>query len=291
MNPWKSFVLSLAICSLAAAQATRPATRPTATQPAWHLNPNLPTIFLAGDSTAQVGDPLHTGWGKPFAAYVDPTKANWVNAARGGRSSRTFITEGWWDRIVANLKPGDFVFIQFGHNDGGFVNDARAARGSLPGLGDETQEIDNLQTKQHETVHTYGYYMRKMVEETKSRGATPIMLSLTVRNIWTDGHVERGSGHFDLWARQIAVAEHVAFIDLTDMVANRYEQLGQQAVAAFFPADHTHTAPAGAAINAQYVLAGVKALNLPILQGLLSPAAQPIAPATQPSVIQGQAGQ
>src|ERR1700722_5830827 len=75
---------------------------------------SLPTIFLAGDSTAQVGDPDHTGWGKPFAAYVDPAKANWVNAARGGRSSRTFVTEGLWDKMLAGVKPGDFVFIQFG---------------------------------------------------------------------------------------------------------------------------------------------------------------------------------
>ena len=110
---------TLALCSTVLAQTTRPA----ATQPAWKLNAALPTIFLAGDSTAQVGDPLHTGWGKFFANYVDRNKANWVNAAIGGRSSRTYVTEGRWDRIVSSLKPGDFVLIQFGQNDGGPVND------------------------------------------------------------------------------------------------------------------------------------------------------------------------
>ena len=94
---WKPFLPLLFVCSVVAAQPTHPAT----TQPVWNLNPALPTIFLAGDSTAQNGDPLHTGWGKPFADYVDHTKANWINAARGGRSSRTYVTEGLWDGLSA----------------------------------------------------------------------------------------------------------------------------------------------------------------------------------------------
>ena len=240
---WKLFLPLLFVCSVVAAQSTRPA----ATQPVWSINPDLPTIFLAGDSTAQNGDPLHTGWGKPFGDYVDHTKANWINAARGGRSSRTYVTEGLWDHLLSNLKPGDFVFIQFGHNDGGAVNDTSRARGSLPGLGDETQEIDNQVTGKHEIIHTYGWYMKKMVEETKAKGATPILISLTARNIWKEGHVERNNGKFSDLTRQIAIAESVAFIDLTNMIADRYEQMGPEAVKAFFPADSTHTGPDGAA--------------------------------------------
>ena len=64
------------------------------------------------------------------------------------------MTEGLWDGIVSELRPGDVVLIQFGHNDGGAINDPERARGSLPGLGGETQEIDNLQTSRHEVVHT-----------------------------------------------------------------------------------------------------------------------------------------
>ena len=67
------------------------------------------------------------------------------------------------------------MLIQFGHNDGGAINEARIARGSLPGLGDETQEIDNQVTKQHETVRTFGWYMRKMIHETQEKGAIPIL--------------------------------------------------------------------------------------------------------------------
>lgn len=272
--------LVLLITSWATAQSTRPATGPV-----WHLNPNLPTIFLAGDSTAQNGDPGHTGWGKPFAAYIDLSKANWVNAAIGGRSSRTYVSEGRWARIVAALKPGDFVFIQFGHNDGG----PATFRGSLPGLGDETQDVVIKTTGVHETVHTYGYYMRKMIDQTKEKDAIPIVVAVTPRNIWTDGHVERVMGHFNEWAKQLAVEEHVAFIDLTDMAADRYEQMGQDAVKKLFPIDHTHTGPDGAAINAECVLAGIKALHRQMLLQLLSPAALDVAAATQGSVLLGRA--
>jgi lysophospholipase L1-like esterase len=262
-------------CSLAAAQSTQPAVR---------LNASLPTIFLAGDSTAQVGDPDHTGWGKPFAAYVDAAKANWVNAARGGRSSRSYVHEGIWDRMLANVKSGDFVFIQFGHNDGGDPQSANG-RPSLPGLGAETVE-----TVKHEMVHTYGWYMRKMVEDTKAKGAMPILVSMTVRNVWTDGHVERAEGQYDQWTKQTAIDEHVAFIDLTNLVADRYEQMGQDAVKKLFPLDHTHTGPEGAAINAENVLAGVKALHRQLLIRLLSPAARAVDPAPQSFILTAQFG-
>ena len=220
-----------------------------------------PSIFIAGDSTAANGAPGAIGWGKPFGALFDASKVNVVNSARGGRSSRTFVTEGLWDRLIADVKTGDYVLIQFGHNDGGPINGAQIARGSLPGLGDETQEIDNLLTKQHETVRTFGWYMTKMVRETKAKGAMPILLSLTVRNIWTDGRVERGSGRYGEWTRQIAQAEKTAFIDLTTLAADRYEQMGADTVKAFFPRDHTHTSDEGAELNAKLVLAGLKALH------------------------------
>jgi lysophospholipase L1-like esterase len=275
------FIALLMMCSFAAAQPTRPAT----TQASWDINPDLPTIFLAGDSTAQVGDPLHTGWGKSFGDFVDRSKANWVNAARGGRSSRTYITEGIWDRVLSAMKPGDLVFIQFGHNDAGAINDNSRARGSIRGLGEETQEIDNQLTGKHEVVHTYGWYMKKMVEDAKAKGATPILLGITVRNVWKDGKVERNNGQWTEWTKQIAQDEHVAFIDLTDMIADRYDGMGPDEVKRFFPADHTHTSPDGAALNAQLVLAGVKALHRQNILKLLSPAARSVDPATQPSVI------
>ena len=239
------------------AQVQQPNSQANATEQT-AINPKLRTIFVVGDSTANNHANGGLGWGDPFIAYFDPNKVNVLNRARGGRSSRTFITEGLWDKVLAEMKKGDFVLIQFGHNDGGAINDATRARGSLPGLGEETQEIDNQLTKQHEVVHTYGWYMRKMIADTKARGATPIVLSLTVRNIWKDGHVERGPGKYGEWSAEIAKSEHVVFTDVTKLIEDKYEQMGDEKVKTMFGPDHTHTSPAGAELNASLVVVGLK---------------------------------
>ncbi len=225
------------------------------------VNPKLRTIFVVGDSTANNHANGALGWGDPFIAYFDPNKVNVLNRARGGRSSRTFITEGLWDKVLSEMRKGDYVLIQFGHNDAGAINDATRARGSLPGIGEETQEIDNQLTKKHEVVHAFGWYMRKMITETKAKGATPIVLSLTVRNIWKDGHVERGPGKYGEWSAEIAKSQGVKFIDITKLIADKYEQLGEEKVKLLFGPDHTHTSPGGAELNASLVVAGLKTLK------------------------------
>jgi lysophospholipase L1-like esterase len=254
---------SATVPGLAPDLASNPAAAVTA------LSPGLPTLFVASDSTAATnsGHPIQ-GWGVPLADYFDPARINIVNRARGGRSSRTFITEGLWAQLLADVKPGDFVLIQFGHNDAGAINAEPPgsdrplrARGSLPGLGEESQEIDNVLTKKHEVVHTFGWYIRKMIADVKAKGATPIVLSLTVRNIWQDGRVERGSGHYRGWDREIAQAAGVTFIDLTRIVADAYQEMGQEKVKGFFPGDHTHTNAAGADFNAAMVVAGLKGVR------------------------------
>src|SRR5689334_21548693 len=99
----------------------------------------LPTIYIAGDSTANNLD--RKGWGDHLINYFDPSKINVANRATAGRSSRPFITEDRWKHIVSLLQPGDFVLIQFGHNDGAPLDTGRA-RGSLPGTGEETHDIN-----------------------------------------------------------------------------------------------------------------------------------------------------
>jgi lysophospholipase L1-like esterase len=234
------------------------------------LNPALPTLFIAGDSTAARGrGERQQGWAEPFATYFDSAKINVANRARGGRSSRTFVTEGLWDQILTDLKPGDFVIIQFGHNDGGPVNEdesipkaARRARGSLPGLGDETKAIDNIITQKPEVVHTFGSYLRKMIADTQAKGATPILLSLTLRNIWNDGRIERTS-RYSKWSAETAIAARVAFFDLSTAVADKLDALGAEKTAALYPQDHTHFNAVGADLHAATVAAGLK--NLPTL--------------------------
>ena len=130
----------------------------------------VPRLVIAGDSTAAndgTGGPI--GWGVVLPEYFASTKIEVLNLARAGRSSRTFYTEGLWQGVLDKLRVGDVVLIQFGHNDGGLINDDKRARGSLPGLGMESQEIDNLQTKKHETVHTFGWYMRRMIDDAKAK--------------------------------------------------------------------------------------------------------------------------
>src|SRR5688572_33119150 len=89
------------------------------------LAATAPTLFVAGDSTASAYKPNpknQQGWGAVLQPLFDESKLRVVDAARGGRSSRTFITEGHWDRMLGDVHPGDFVIIQFGHNDSGALN-------------------------------------------------------------------------------------------------------------------------------------------------------------------------
>lgn len=234
-------------------------------------DPSLPSIFIAGDSTAAKGSgDDQMGWGLPIADYFDPEKVNVVNRARGGRSSRTFVTEGLWAELNDDVKAGDVVLIQFGHNDGGLINDEKRARGSLPGLGDETEEIDNLQTGQPEVVGTYGHYMRKMISVVQEKGATPVVLSLTVRNIWTDSRIERGSGQFGAWSYDLAWEMDTHFVDLTNTMADVLEGMGEQRAAVLYPKDHTHFNAEGARLHAEKVVAGLKGLRPQVVEAWLS---------------------
>jgi len=219
-----------------------------------------PTIWVIGDSTAS--NVNRRGWADPFADYFDQGKARTFNRARAGRSSRTFVTEGLWEKVRIELKPGDYLLIQFGHNDGS-APDKDRARGSLPGIGEEAQEF-TLPNGSREVVHTFGHYMRKFIAETKAAGANPIVLSLTVRSIWIEGKVERGSGQFGKWSAEVAKAEGVPFVDVTNAIADQYDRMGEANVKAWFPEDHTHTSPEGADFNASMVVAGLKGINSPL---------------------------
>jgi lysophospholipase L1-like esterase len=228
-------------------------------------NPNLPTLFLIGDSTVRNGRGDGAGgqwgWGEPLVDHFDAAKINVVNRAVGGLSSRTYLTAGHWDRVLAMLKPGDFVMMQFGHNDGGSLDDAARARGTLKGTGDETREIDNPITKQHEVVHTYGWYLKKFIADARAKGATPIMCTLIPRKIWKDGKIARNSEDYAGWAASVAASEHVPLIDLNEIIAQRYDELGPEKVEPLFGDPHTHTSRAGAELNAECVMAGLKKLD------------------------------
>jgi rhamnogalacturonan acetylesterase len=202
------------------------------------------------------------GWGKPLATHFDAAKISVLNRARGGRSSRTYFTEGLWDKVLAEMQPGDFLLMQFGHNDGGSPTQGRA-RASLKGVGDETQEVTIEATGLQETVHTYGWYLRKYIADAKAKGVIPIVLSPIPRNIWKEGKVARAANDYGKWAAEAAKAGGAFFIDLNERVALCYEAIGAEKVKEFYfgPTDHTHTTTAGAALNAEAVAEGIRDLT------------------------------
>jgi len=273
-------------------------------------NPKLPSLILVGDSTVRNGHGLGSdglwGWGAPIADLFDPAKINVVNRAIGGLSSHTYISQGHWDSTLELIKPGDIVLIQFGHNDGGVslpgvapIPDQgqlpgtappapppgaaprpQAGRGSLPGIGEETLDVENPRTGAHETVHTFGWYMRKYIADTRAKGATPILCSLVPRKLWLDGHVIRNTSTYRGWTQQVAAAEHAGFVDLNEIIARRYDALGQPAVEPLFGDPHTHTTLAGAQLNAECVVAGLRALPHDPLAPYLSPKGRAVKPYT-----------
>jgi rhamnogalacturonyl hydrolase YesR/lysophospholipase L1-like esterase len=225
-----------------------------------------PTLYIIGDSTVKTGkgtgaDSLW-GWGSFLPVHFDTLRLDIQNHAIGGRSSRTFLTDGRWDKILTTLKTGDFILIQFGHNDASPLDDTARARGTLRGIGEADTTIFNPIKKQSEKVYTYGWYLRKYLREAKAKGAIPIVCSPVPRHQWTPtGKVKRADETYGLWAKQVADTEGVAFLDLNDKIAEAYEALGEAAVKQqFFPKDNTHTDYDGARFNAQMVANEIRAL-------------------------------
>jgi rhamnogalacturonan acetylesterase len=224
-----------------------------------------PVFYIIGDSTVKNGDGKNTnvlqGWGSFIDNYFDTTRITISNQAIGGRSSRTFITDGRWNKILATLQKGDYVIMQFGHNDGGALDDTARARGTIKGIGDDSIEIYNPIRKMKEVVHTYGWYMRKYVNETKAKGAIPIVCSPIPRNDWKDGKVVRSSDTYTAWAKQIAEQTGAYFIDLHNIISDEFEKIGERKTTTFFPQEHTHTNKEGAIFNAAIVTDQIKQLK------------------------------
>ncbi len=232
------------------------------------LDPKLPTLFIVGDSTARNGPDL--GWGDHFAHYFDTTRINVANRARAGRSSRSYIDEGLWEKTLAEIKPGDYVLLQWGHNDGGDLGGAKP-RGDLAGDGDATQDVPQTTGRysgQTETIHTYGWYNRKYVADIEAKGATPMFLSMTIRDIWAPdaygiNRIER-ENKYNAVMKKIAEENHLAFIDMAAVEAARLEAAGEEKAKLLFPIDHTHTSSEGAELNAQSVVISLEEAHSPL---------------------------
>ena len=246
-----------------------------------------PVVFFTGDSTVKNKDRDDDGmWGWASQAFTvfDESKITLVNAGRAGRSTRTFIKEGLWENVYNSLQPGDFVTIQFGHNDICPITDAKA-RGVIPGTKD-TLHVYHLDDGSYEVVYSFGWYLKKMIDDCREKGATPILVSLTPRNEWPSGKIERRDDTYGKWYREVVEQTGVAFIDMHNISADfldkkfakRLSDDKEKAKAQiadikkkagiYFNTDHTHASLLGARMNAQSFAKGLRDSGLELAKYL-----------------------
>ena len=238
-----------------------------------------PVVFFTGDSTVKNADKEEDGmwgWASQAQTVFDESKITLVNAARAGRSTRSFIREGLWEKVYNSLQPGDFVTIQFGHNDICPITDAKA-RGVIAESKD-TLHVYRLDNGTYEVVYSFGWYLKKMIDDCREKGATPILVSLTPRNEWPGGKIERRDDSYGKWYREVVKETGVEFVDLhnisADFLDKKYAkkrlsddkekakaemaQIKEKA-GLYFKKDHTHASKLGAQMNAKSFAKGLKA--------------------------------
>lgn len=211
------------------------------------------TIFIAGDSTAAQKLPEkrpETGWGEMLGQHFKDGKIKIDNRAQNGRSTRTFIAENRWQAIVDHLKKGDYVFIQFGHND------------------ESKEKVDR-----YTPPADYRANLIKFINETRGKNATPVLLTPVMRRKFDkDGNFVDTHGEYPDIVRAVALEYKVALIDmhrkseaiLKTLGAEKSRSLFLQLKAGENPnypngiEDNTHFNPAGAEAMARLAVEGIK---------------------------------
>jgi lysophospholipase L1-like esterase len=225
------------------------------------------TIWLVGDST--IAEKLttkypETGWGMAFQNYFDLSKVTIENRAKNGRSTRTFLAEGLWLPIQQNLKAGDYVFIQFGHND--------------EGKGERYKDRST-------TPEEFKINLIKYLEETKAKKAIPILITPVSRRYFDkEGNIRQTHEPYSNEVRELAKSEQVILIDLDEMSRKLYQQYGAENSKLLFldfgpnlhpnyPAgvtDGTHFNEYGARLIAELVLNDLKTQKLPLAKYIVN---------------------
>jgi len=224
-------------------------------------DPHKTTIYTIGDSTMANKDTTNNneehGWGQVLTTYFDTSQVEIENHAKDGRSSKSFVNEGRWDAILEKLKAGDYVFIQFGHND-------------------EKIEQDKLYT---DPKSTYPEYLTKFVSETRERGAHPVLMTSIVRRKFSmDGTLENTHGEYPDAVRKLARELDVPMIDMEaksrELVLSKgiekskdiylWLEKGESKRYPNGREDNTHLSKYGALSIAKLAIEGIKESNLPI---------------------------
>ena len=204
--------------------------------------PDIPTVFLAGDSTVtdQPREPT-TSWGQMFTRFFNPGVAI-ANHAESGETLKSFITGLRLDKILSQMKKGDYLFIQFGHND------MKA----------------NWPQTYVEPFTTHRQYLKVLIAEARRRGAFPIVVTPMQRRNFDGLKIRNSLGEFPESARQTAREENVPLIDLEKMSIAFYEALGPDKAPLAFSGgqDVTHHSAYGAYELAKCVVEGVRANKL-----------------------------
>jgi len=212
---------------------------------------------MAGDSTMANKKPERypeTGWGQVFSSFFT-NDIEVVNLAVNGRSTKSFVNEKKWEKLLADVRPNDYVFIEFGHND-------------------EKVENSNLGT----TPDEYEANLTKFVQDVKALKAIPVLLTPVMRRSIKDGKFYDSHGEYPDRVRKVAKAEKVALIDMDEKSKTLLEATGtteskkfflhgDSAVLENYPKgihDNTHFNEAGAYAMAQLAIEGIKALQLPL---------------------------
>ena len=232
-----------------------------------HLQKRQIKVYLIGDSTMsqkEIKAYPETGWGMPFSYFFD-SSVTVDNRAKNGRSSRTFIEEGLWKPVIGNMQEGDYVMIQFGHND-------------------EVKTKASYTTEQEFTANLVKY-----VEESRSKKAIPVLLTPVARRKFdSSGKIEGTHDVYSQLVRNAAKKYNVPLIDLDKKSQQLLQQLGVETSKYLFnhlePNEHpnypdgkkddTHFSELGARKMAQIVLAEIKNLKLELAAHIYKPAAK-----------------
>ncbi|HNR17579.1 MAG TPA: rhamnogalacturonan acetylesterase [Chitinophagaceae bacterium] len=220
-------------------------------------------IFLAGDSTIAIKDTKafpETGWGMPFVQFWDST-VTVVNKAKNGRSTKTFLSEGLWKSIMDEAKEGDYVIIQFGHND------------------------ESVEKKErYSTPDTFKMNLNRFIKETREKKATPILFTpVSRRKFDKDGKAVATHEQYSALVREVAKETGVLFIDLDEKSKALYQQFGPEHSKLLFlqlqPGEHpnypegkndnTHFNELGARMIAQIVLKELRNLDCGLTERII----------------------
>ncbi|KZV75977.1 carbohydrate esterase family 12 protein [Peniophora sp. CONT] len=220
-----------------------------------------PIVYLAGDSTmAKTGanDGDTAGWGAYLGNYISLTVNN---EAVGGESARSFNREGRFNTIAGQIKSGDYVVIEFGHNDGGSLSTDNGKTDCSPSGTNYSTTCTTTFNGVTETVLTYEAYLANAAKAFKAKGANVLISSATPNNPWESGTFSYAAPRFVGYARDAATASGATFVDHGLYLAVLFQEAGEATVDSYYPNDHTHTSPAGADVVARAFVLALEATN------------------------------